>query len=117
MLGLPGVGIQGAQAADQDRSFQGSGQRQQLRPIHQQLRCRDGLSAAHVVTEPVRRRFQRREGVRVGPNGPRMRPCARSKKGIFTSLPAFFAAASMAASPPMTIRSASETFSRRIANR
>ena len=31
-------------------------------------------------------------------------------KGIFTSVPASFAAFSMAASPPRTIRSASETF-------
>ena len=36
-----------------------------------------------------------------------MRP---GEKGTFTSWPAFFAAASTAAQPPRTIRSASETF-------
>ena len=43
-FGLPDVRIQHAQAADQHRHL-GSGQRQQLRPIHQQLLCRSFVSA------------------------------------------------------------------------
>jgi hypothetical protein len=36
VLGLPGIGAQDAQAADENRHL-GRRQRQQLRPIHQQL--------------------------------------------------------------------------------
>ena len=41
---------------------------------------------------------------------PARRRCGPARNGTFTSCPAFFAASSIAASPPRTIRSASETF-------
>jgi hypothetical protein len=69
----------------------------------------DGLEPlARVVAEPVGDRLQHGEGLHVGLLLRRVH--APGEKGTVTSWPAFFAAASTAAQPPRTIRSASETF-------
>ena len=60
LFGVPEVCIQGAHAADQNRYLR-SGQRQQVRPIHQQLSRRSLLSLANVIAEPVRDRLQNSE--------------------------------------------------------
>ena len=66
VLGLPGVGAEHAQAADENRHL-GRRQRQQLRPIHQRLLGRhELLDAADIVAEAVGTRLERREGLRVG---------------------------------------------------
>src|SRR3984893_12275323 len=52
VFGLPEVRIQGAQATDEYCHLGGS-QRQQLRPIQQQLLSRQGLSASEVVAKPI----------------------------------------------------------------
>ena len=65
VLGLPGICAQDAQAADENRHLRRR-QRQQLRPIHQQLLGGQALLAAEIVAEAVSGRFERRKGVHVG---------------------------------------------------
>ena len=65
VLGLFEVGVQDAHAADQNRHL-GSGQRQQLRPINQQLLRRYGIFGLLIVAESVCFRFEDGEGFDVG---------------------------------------------------
>src|SRR5260370_15390457 len=60
-----GVGVQDAHAADEHRHL-GRGQRQQLRPIDQQLLDRRGVLAPEVVPEAIRERLDDGERVHVG---------------------------------------------------
>ena len=74
VLGAAGIGAEHAQAADEHRHLR-SGQRQQLRPIHQRLLRRHELRlAADVVAEAVGDRLERREGVRRR-SAPATHPC------------------------------------------
>lgn len=57
VLGLSEVGIQDAYTAKENRHLRG-GQRQQLRPINQQLLRRYGVFGFEVVTEPVCSRLE-----------------------------------------------------------
>ena len=63
--GLPGVSIQGAHAADENRHL-GSGQIQHERPLHQQRLRRQLLSGVDVVAEPVEGGFEHGERLHVG---------------------------------------------------
>ena len=63
--GLPGIRAEDAQTADQNRHL-GCRQRQQLRPVHQQLLGGEALRAAEIVAETVGGRFERRKGGGVG---------------------------------------------------
>ena len=66
------------------------------------------LAAVDVVAESIRGRFEgAKDSTSVCSCDASMRP---GVKGTLTGCPASFAAFSMAASPPRTIRSASETF-------
>ena len=107
-LACADVGAEHAQAADQHRHL-GRGQRQQLRLVDQQLGRRSprapcaGSCGSRRPSAPARRTTR----TSVCSCEASVRP---GVKGTFTSWPAFFAAASTAAQPPSTIRSASETF-------
>ena len=56
-FGLPDACIQDAHAADEHRHLR-SGQRQHVRPIHQQLLRRSTVSVSEVVAKPVRGRLE-----------------------------------------------------------
>ena len=63
--GLAMVGVEGPQATDEHRHL-GSGQRQHVRPLHQQRLRRQLLSGLEVVAEAVRGRFEHGERLDVG---------------------------------------------------
>ncbi len=65
VLGLSGVGIQDAQAADEHRHLR-CGQRQQLRPINQQLFCRYAVFGFEIVAEPIGGRLEHGKGFHIG---------------------------------------------------
>ena len=104
----PHVRAEHAQPADQHRHL-GCRQRQQLRLVDQQLGRLAFDARAHPVAKAIGHRFQRGEGM------PRRSALAEASvrpgaKGTVTACPPCFAAASMAAPPASTIRSASEIF-------
>src|SRR5713226_6286966 len=65
VFGLSKVCIQGAHATNQNRHL-GSGQGQQVRPIHQQLSRRSLVSLPEIVAEPVRGWLQYGERMLIG---------------------------------------------------
>ena len=65
MLRLTEVGVQDAQAADENRHL-GRGQREQLRPVDEQLLGRHAYLPFVVVAESVGERFEDGEGLHVG---------------------------------------------------
>ncbi len=65
VFGPPEVCLQDTHAANENRHLRG-GQRQEMRPIHQQLLGRSVVSVFEVVAEPVRGRFEHGKGVHVG---------------------------------------------------
>ena len=92
-----GVCIQDAHAADEHRHLR-SGQRQHVRPIHQQLLRRSRVPVSEVVAEPVCGRFEHGEGVHVGLLLRRV-GAPRREGNLHVVPPAFFAASSR---PPHT---------------
>ncbi len=65
VLGLPGVGVQDAHAADKS-SHLGSRQRQHERLVDQQVLRRELVALLEVVAEPVGGRLEHGEGFDVG---------------------------------------------------
>src|SRR6185369_11134593 len=78
--GLSVVGIQDAHSAKENRHLRG-GQRQQLRPINQQLLRRYGVFGFEVVTEPVCSRLEYGERRHVGLLLRRIRASRREGNG------------------------------------
>ena len=76
VLGAADVGTQHAHAADENRHL-GRRERQELRPVDQQLLGRDRELAFQVVAEAVGERLEDREGRR-RPSAPASRPCVRA---------------------------------------
>jgi len=112
ILFVPEVSIERAQATDQNRHL-GSGQRHRLAfPPATQPQILVFLPK--IVAEPVGNRSSTaNECTSVCSCVASARP---GEKGIFTSCPAFFAASSMAASPPRTISQQAIPSSRRSAH-
>ena len=108
------IGAEHAQAAHQHGHFRRA-QPQQLRAVDQQLLGGHAVRDLQIVAEAVRLGLEHRETVRVGLLLRGVRPAGG--EGTSTSRPASFAAFSIAAEPPSTMRSASETFLPRSARR
>ena len=108
VLRAAGVCAEHAQAAD-ERSHLRRAQREQLRAIEQALLGRARVIAPEVVAEAVGRRFEHRERMRVGlilrRVGAARREAAPSRRAR-----RLLAACSIAALPPSTMTSASDTF-------